>query len=95
MNLQIRVAMLSVAVLSLAGILLMAEPPDGTAPAAQSVRSGGLSAIARPPARFHPPTDGGPSPWSAGVHAVRGSDGATPATYPVLRRAIPRPPDHR
>lgn len=43
------------------------------APAAVAGRS---VALARPPARFHAPADGGPSPWSAGVHEVPGPDGS-------------------
>ena len=43
---------------------------------APSAADSGAVALARPPARFHPPADGGPSPWSAGVHEVLGPDGA-------------------
>lgn len=68
MNMRIRVAMLSLAIVSLAGVLLQAQSPAG-APAAA------IADLARPPARFHPPADGGQAPWSAGVHEVHGPDG--------------------
>lgn len=69
MNKRIRVAMLSLVIVSLAGVLLWAQSPAG-APV------GAIGDLARPPARFHPPADGGQAPWSAGVHEVRGPDGA-------------------
>ncbi len=88
MNHRIRVAVLSLATVALAAALLLAQSPAaapdgggrpearGPEAALDAAAAGGVVALARPPARFHAPADGGPSPWSAGVHEVTAPGGS-------------------
>ncbi|MCB0216723.1 MAG: hypothetical protein KDH92_08820, partial [Chloroflexi bacterium] len=74
---RFRVLVLALAGLTLALLslqALVARPREASAPSiapagaiADTPTGAGSALLTRPPARFRPPADGGPAPWSSGL----------------------------
>lgn len=95
---RFRVLVLALAGLTLALLslqALVARPREASAPSiapagaiADTPTGAGSALLTRPPARFRPPADGGPAPWSSGLREIRvGPEGQ------ALRVALPPGPE--